>query len=256
MPTYNPQIPAWGSWNAPSQNQSAIASGSASPLPQTIGGSGSTNPLGGVNQAQLPSSYGQAQPISAQLPQTSSASGGYTPYAQEIQQLAQQGTLFNPQTLPGGRMTDLPATPAGVNPFDLPVATMVGGQTMPGGRVSGGTPTYSPYAQTGYQSLVPRMQGSDPSFAAHALNDYAIGLGPPTGGLGIDYSQLQSDVNSPGFQAALNPNVGLPPGYQSWQQQQDWGSLLGNMNAFTARASVPANANYYLDEQGNKVYKR
>jgi hypothetical protein len=226
------------------------------------GSAGAANPIGGRSQAQLPSSYGQSQqPINAQAPQSSMASlgtggfgstgtGGYTDYAQEIQALGQHGVMGNNAALPGGRLLGQPATPAGVDPLDLLMPTMVGGRQVPGGRTVGGTPTYSPYNQTVAQSRLGSVvdQASNQSLplwaqnvtgsartAGHALADYSLGLGGPTEGMGINYSQLAGLINSPAVQMNLPYAWTPPPGYGGWQNQQNWSSLLGDLGDWTSK---------------------
>jgi hypothetical protein len=205
----------------------------------------------------MPSSYGQAQqPFNAQIPQSlgtggfgSTGTGGYTPYAQEIQSLGQHGIMSDPHYLPGGRQVGGGvATPLGVDPMDLITATTQGGTVLPGGRTVGGTSGYSPYGQTGYQKAAQTYGGgaweiNAPGWGpasyknaapgiAHALADYSLGLGPPTKGTGMDYATMGKWINDPTVQQNLPYAWTPPPGYESWQQQQNWGSLMGELNNF------------------------
>jgi len=193
--------------------------------------------IGSMPQGNQQSLFGSAATPSsgsamggAPMQQQAFSSAAPPTYSQTIQTLGQMGDFYQPSSLVGGSGGGGSAPP-GVNPMDLLTPIMMGQTTLPGGGSTGGTPAYSPYAPTGYQSSITREADPDqsPGVVAHALNDFAMGLGSPASGLGINYSQLAGDVNNPAFQQSLNPNVGLPAGFEQWQQQQNWNMLSGDL---------------------------
>ena len=203
-----------------------------------------TNPIGGASTAQMPAGLSQAQqPISAQLP----SGGGAGNYAQTIQQLGSLGDLYQGGTMPGGATMSRTSAPAGVNPMDLLTPVMTGQAQLPGGQMTGGTPTYSPFAPTGYEVAAGKVSGdiNNPSMSgvakseaptiAGALNDYSLGLGPPTGGTGMDYATMGNWLKNPSVQQGLSYNFAPSQGYEDWQQQQNWSSMLGDLSSWTAK---------------------